>query len=67
MIRWSLVLFLLAVAIWEAPRVLAQITLTGVGSAGTGGGPPPPACAQGKLDFSGNCNTVYAVIGPGVL
>lgn len=25
-----------------------------------GEAPPPPSCTQGSLDFSGDCNTIFA-------
>lgn len=35
--------------------------LTGISQSNSGGGTPSGACTQGKLDFSGSCQTVFMV------
>lgn len=47
--------FLILVAL--SGTALAQFTTVGAGRMGSGA--PPPACTQGKLQWNGNCNTVF--------
>ena len=43
----------------SGPMLPGGITGPMVPNVASGSG-PPPSCTQGKLDFSGDCNTVYA-------